>query len=130
MVKQQLALAWSVEEQQAGERLRDAWEEYFSTRAEQAGEIPGRLPMHPEDARIAEVRARHEAELLRYPNVVGLATGMRMRRGAPTDEPCLVVYVERKLPPDQLAAGEQLPAELDGVPIDVVETGRVQPLSG
>ncbi len=86
--------------------------------------------MGPEDVRIAAVRARHEQELLRYPNVVGAAVGVRMRQGTPTGERCLVVYVERKLPRDQLAAGELLPTEVEGVPLDVVETGRIRPLSG
>jgi hypothetical protein len=86
--------------------------------------------MRPEELRVAEVRARHEQELLRYPNVVGVAIGSRMRQGAPTGEPCLVVYVERKLPPDQLAEGELLPAEVEGVPVDVVESGPIQALSG
>lgn len=127
-MKQRLEPTWSAEEQQAGERLRDAWEEYFSTRAGRTGEVSGRPSMRPEDARIVEVRARHEAELLRYPNVVGVSTGMRTRGGVPTDEPCLVVYVERKLPPDQLAEGEQLPSELDGVCVDVVESGQFRTL--
>jgi hypothetical protein len=130
MVKQRLEPTWSAEEQQAGERLRDAWEEYFSARAAQAGEVYGRPSMRPEDARIIDVRARHEAELLRYPHVVGVSTGIRTRRGVPTDEPCLVVYVDRKLPPDQLAAGEQLPSELDGVLVDVVESGQFRTLPG
>jgi hypothetical protein len=84
--------------------------------------------MRPEEMRVAEVRARHEQALLRYPNVVGVAVGSRMRQGTPTGEPCLVVYVERKLPPDQLAAGDHLPAEVEGVPVDVVESGPIQAL--
>lgn len=127
-MKQRLEPTWPAEERQAGERLRDAWEEYFSAREGQAGEISGRPSMRPEDAHIIEVRARHEAELLRYPNVVGVSTGVRTRRGAPTGEPCLIVYVDRKLPPDQLAAGEQLPGELEGVPVDVVESGGFRTL--
>jgi hypothetical protein len=86
--------------------------------------------LRPERARLVEVRARHERELLRYPNVVGVTTGVRQRQGAPTGEPCLVVLVERKLPPDQLGPGELLPSEIEGVPVDVVESGSIRPLSG
>ena len=126
-MKQKLEPVWPEEQLAAGRRTRDAWEEFFSS-AEQAP-TPRRPSMHPEELRIAEVRARHEQELLRYPNVVGVAVGVRIRRGTPTGERCLVVYVERKLPRDQLAAGELLPAEVEGVPVDVVEAGRIQPLS-
>jgi hypothetical protein len=85
--------------------------------------------MRPEELRVAEVRARHERELLRYPNVVGVATGSRVRQGAPTGEPCLVVYVTRKIPRDQLGPGQLLPTEVEGVPVDVVESGPIQALS-
>ena len=47
---------------------------------------------------MAAVLARHEAELLRYPNVVAVAPGIRTKRGRPTGEACVVVYVERKIP--------------------------------
>jgi len=127
-MKRRLEPTWSAEEHQAGERMREAWEEYFSAREGQVSEVSRRPSMRPEDAHIIEVKARHEAELLRYPNVVGVSTGMRTRHGVPGDEPCLVVYVERKLPPDRLGAGEQLPSELEGVPVDVVESGRFRTL--
>ena len=125
-MKPKLEPEWSDEQLAAGKRTRDAWEEYFS--GTQQAQPPGRPSMRPEEMRVAEVRARHEQALLRYPNVVGVAVGSRMRQGTPTGEPCLVVYVERKLPPDQLAAGDHLPAEVEGVPVDVVESGPIQAL--
>jgi hypothetical protein len=79
-------------------------------------------------AQIAAVQSRRERELLRYPNVVGVATGTRTREGEPSGEPCLVVFVERKVPEADLRPGEVLPRELDGVPVDVVEAGRPKPL--
>jgi len=39
-----------------------------------------------------------------------------------------VVYVSRKLPKSKLGASELLPREIDGVPVDVVEVGKVEPL--
>jgi hypothetical protein len=81
-------------------------------------------------ADVAAVQARHERELLRYPNVVGVATGTPTRGGQPASaEPCLLVLVTRKLPPSELGPGELLPREIEGVPIDVVETGGpIEPL--
>ncbi len=128
LVKRELGPDWSDKERAAGKRLQEAWEEFFA-RAETT-EGPSREPhMSPlEDSRIAAVQARHEAELLRYPNVVGVAPGVRMTHGKPTGERCLVVYVERKIPRTKLREDEVLPHEIEGVPVDVVEVGRVEPL--
>jgi len=80
----------------------------------------------PPDGRIAEVRARHEADLMRYPNVVGVSDGVATRGGESTGELCIVVYVSTKLPASKLAAEAVLPGEIDGVRIDVVEVGRIE----
>jgi hypothetical protein len=81
-----------------------------------AGTAVSEDPLNP--AGLAAVQARHEHELLRYPNVVGLATG----------ESGLLVLVSRKLPESELAPHERLPREIEGVPVDVVETGAIEPL--
>lgn len=77
-------------------------------------------------ARIAAVQSRHEGRLLRYPNVVGVSAGTRVRAGRPTGEPCLVVYVTAKVPAATLAESDRLPTVLDGVPVDVQQSGAVQ----
>ena len=79
-------------------------------------------------ARITTVRATHEARLLRYPNVVAVADGIRTHGGQPTGEPCIVVYVSHKVPPEQLRADEVLPEQLDGVGVDVVPVGEIRAL--
>ncbi|HYS37793.1 MAG TPA: hypothetical protein VEO01_19420, partial [Pseudonocardiaceae bacterium] len=118
--------AWSEQERAAGERNRQAWEAFF------AGQAPSAQsgPPAPETARIAAVRAAHEAELMRYPNVVGVAEGVRTSDGRPTGEPCIVVYVTRKVPRQELRADEVLPEEIDGVCVDVVPVGEIRPLEG
>jgi hypothetical protein len=116
---------WSADEKAAGDRMREAWEEFFRATPERRTDEPfgGR------DARLLEVRTRHEAELMRYPNVVGVGDGIRMRDGKPTGQAAIIVYVERKLPRKDLAERDLLPAEIEGVPVDVVETGRIEPMS-
>lgn len=94
---------------------------------EQRGPVPG---FSDDEARIAQIRARHEAVLLRYPNVVGVDQGLKISGGEPTGVRCIIVYVTTKVPPDQLPAHDLLPTELDGVPVDVVETGPIEALSG
>ena len=73
-----------------------------------------------------DVKRRHEAELLRKTNVVAVGVGFRTRGGQPTPEVCIVVSVTTKVPAAQLTRGDRLPASIDGVPIDVVETGAIR----
>lgn len=125
-MKKVLKPMWSDEEVAAAARAFDRWNAFFAGRVEgPAGGAP-RAPLLTQDARIADVLARHEAALLRRPNVVAVAAGFRTRGGVPTDERCLVVYVRRKVPARQLAAADRLPRQIEGVPIDVVEIGPVE----
>ncbi len=75
------------------------------------------------------VKARHEARLMQKANVVGVGVGFRQRGGKLTDQVALVVNVTRKLPRDQLAPEDLIPTEIEGVPVDVYETGEIQALS-
>jgi hypothetical protein len=75
-----------------------------------------------------EVKRRHEASLLRKANVVGVGVGFRTRAGQRSDEVCIVVSVKTKLPASQLNRSDLLPTSLDGVPVDVVETGTIRAL--
>jgi hypothetical protein len=119
---------WPKRQRALGERMRQAWEEFFAA-AKSSDPTAARLPAEfAEQQRIAAVQARHETALLRYPNVVGVATGIRMKRGKPTGEPCLVVYVQRKVPRTKLRKSKLLPSEIAGVSIDVVEVGKLEAL--
>jgi hypothetical protein len=124
-MKRELEPIWTPEQQAVAERHRKAWKEFFDAERRGAQQPSLGLPGQP---RIAAVQAQHAPDLMRYPNVVGVAPGFRTRRGEPVDEPCLVVYVERKLPESELRSNEILPTEIDGVALDVVEVGRVQAL--
>ena len=75
-----------------------------------------------------EVKRRHEKELMRKPNVVGVGIGFRQRGGTPTQDVCIVVSVKTKLPLSQLKPDDRLPASIEGVPIDVIETGEIRAL--
>lgn len=79
-----------------------------------------------ENAKVAQVLARHEAELMRYPNVVGVSQGIVMKGGEPSSETGIVVYVQHKVPESELAPDERLPEQIDGITVDVVEVGRVE----
>ena len=79
-------------------------------------------------ARVQAVKARHEKELMRKRNVVGVGVGFREHAGQPTGVVCIVVSVRKKLPPDQLAPQDVIPTELEGVPVDVKATGTFRAL--
>lgn len=125
-MKQELKPHWPEDQRASGERFREAWEDFFSTGPTAGASQESSLgEVQP---KIAEVRSRRESELLRYPHVVGVTEGIRMKRGKPTGKRCLVVLVEQKIPADRLDPAEVLPSEIDGVSVDVVEVGRVEPL--
>ncbi len=76
--------------------------------------------------RAQDVKLRHEADLLRKPNVVAVGVGLRTRGGQTTPEVCIVVSVTQKVPVAQLKRADLLPASIEGVPLDVVETGVIR----
>ncbi len=79
-------------------------------------------------ARAQSVKAKYERELMRKRNVVGVGVGFEERAGRMTETVCIVVSVRKKLPLDQLAPKDVIPAELDGVPVDVQATGAFRAL--
>ena len=74
--------------------------------------------------RAIRVQEKYNRQLMALPRVVGTAVGLKKRQGMTTNQVAVVVMVERKVAPEQLAPGEAAPRELEGVPVDVVETGR------
>src|SRR5205807_324702 len=57
-------------------------------------------------------------------NVTGVGRGPKITDGVETGEECLRFYVERKVPPASLVAGNMLPKVYQGVSTDVIETGK------
>ncbi len=58
-------------------------------------------------------------------NIVGVGIGPKIREGKATEKPSIRFYVERKLAKSVVSKEDLLPREIDGVPTDVVETGRL-----
>jgi hypothetical protein len=73
-----------------------------------------------------QVLRTHQAELMAKENVVGCGVGLRQVQGVRTGEVALVVMVSRKLPHHELNPQDILPAELEGVPVDVQEVGDLR----
>lgn len=83
-----------------------------------------KLPMSDETfEKLKALQLQHLEDLMSKPNVVGVAIGFAQVGGEATEVPALVVMVGRKLPKEALTEDELLPTELDGVRVDVLETG-------
>lgn len=78
--------------------------------------------------RVLEVKRRHEQELLRKANVVAVGVGYRTRGGVQTKEVCIVVSVKKKVLRSALNPKDVIPAKIEDVPVDVVETGPIRAL--
>lgn len=81
---------------------------------------------------IEEIRAvkdRHGESLLEKENVVGLGIGYKEVEGQETGLLSLVVMVRKKESPPQLDATDLIPSEIEGVPVDVKEVGKIVALS-
>lgn len=70
-------------------------------------------------AEIRPVKERIEDELLARPNVSGVDINEKITDGRKTGQLSIVVYVNEKLPKSKLRKGEEIPAEIDGIPTDV-----------
>lgn len=85
--------------------------------------MTNRMPEQaPQD--FIEIQQKHEADLLRKQNVVGVAYGQKMTDSVDTGEPALLVLVQQKLPPDQLARADMVPKKIEDHVTDVVQVGE------
>src|SRR5438046_10722387 len=76
----------------------------------------------PFDVRAA--KAVHENAIFGRANVVGVAVESKIIHGHDTNERCIVAFVERKRPEDELRHHDLAPKEIDGALTDVAETAR------
>ncbi len=79
-----------------------------------------------EEAR--RIKKKYESFLLKKKGVVGCATGYKIIGGKKSNEPAVVCYVVKKKPRNELKDEDIVPAELEGVPTDVVESGELKAL--
>jgi hypothetical protein len=72
------------------------------------------------------VLSRIRKSLYEYPNVIGSGVSLKFKRGQLLQQPCIIVRVSKKIP--NLEDGA-LPSQIDGCPVDVIETGGIKPAS-
>ncbi len=75
---------------------------------------------------VKRVKAEYEKELMRKSGVVGVAIGHKHIDGIKTNQLCIICYVIQKKPVGELEECDIIPDEIEGVPIDIVESGRIR----
>src|SRR6266849_3979262 len=73
-------------------------------------------------ARVLQVKAAHEHELLKLPGVHGVSVQPKTTKGMRTTEFAIVVHVVRKNSPGDRKRSEVVPPVIEGVRTDVVES--------
>ena len=76
--------------------------------------------------RLSEIQVLYIDELMAKENVVGVGIGLAKEEDEFTEELAIVVMVEKKVPIEDLAEEDIIPSELEGVRVDVQETGPIQ----
>ncbi|MFC2055529.1 hypothetical protein ACFLV7_14715 [Chloroflexota bacterium] len=85
-----------------------------------------KIEMHDAIEKAQAVRESYQEILMKKANVVGVGVGLRHQGGTRSDTVGLIVMVEQKMPRALLAPEDVIPAEIEGVPVDVREVGKIE----
>lgn len=77
---------------------------------------------------VRRAKENHEAELMEKSGVVGVAIGYKHIGGRKTNQLCIICYVTSKKAEGELEKHDIIPEEIEGVPVDVVESGKIRAL--
>lgn len=72
------------------------------------------------------IRKKYANTLANLPNVISVGIGYKTVKGAKTDTLAIIVGVQIKLPESLLQPQDVVPQDLEGVPTDVVQVGRIE----
>src|SRR5215471_18338189 len=75
-----------------------------------------------EQDRMLKLLRKHRKDLLKYPNVHSVDVGYEFKGGKPTGRLSIRAHVTEKKANKALLVKDRLPTELDGVPVDVIES--------
>jgi len=75
-----------------------------------------------EQDRMLKLLRKHSKDLLKYPNVHRVDVGFEFKGGKPTGRLSIRAHVTEKKSNRALPVKDRLPTELDGVPVDVIES--------
>jgi len=75
-----------------------------------------------------QILRKHRGQLLKKRNVLAVGIGYKITGGRKTKTLSIVCSVEKKLPVSELSKKDLVPEEIEGVPTDVVATGKIKAL--
>lgn len=121
----QAPFEWPKSARDTGQKLATNLQKFFEDKGEGSSKAIEDLEA---SSAIAEAQEKHQAELLRLENVVGVADSFKITKNQPQDQRSLTVLVREKKAANKLSKANRVPAEIDGVPTDVVEVGDLHAL--
>lgn len=69
---------------------------------------------------------KHKSRFMGLPNVCGIGVGYKRKNLQRTDQPALIIFVEKKEKWENLSRGERIPKKVSGLETDVIEIGKVR----
>ncbi len=77
---------------------------------------------------VRNVKEKYESELMKRSGVTGCGIGYKYVDGKKTNELCIICYVKEKIPEKKLKKKDMIPKIMEGISIDVVESGEIRAL--
>jgi hypothetical protein len=77
---------------------------------------------------VKRIKQKYEKKLMRKKGVLGCAVGYKHIAGEKTDLVCIVCYVKKKKPEDQIRKQDLVPRYIEGIPTDIIESGGFRAL--
>ena len=76
------------------------------------------------------IKQIHEENISKKANVNGVGLGVKWVNGHPTEQPAILIFVQKKLSKrgiiNKFSAEELIPSEIEGIPTDVIEVGIIK----
>jgi hypothetical protein len=77
-------------------------------------------------ARVKAVQDKYTQYLMEKPHVVGVGIGHLGSNGFRAGLLGLIVLVDQEIPDDQLDPEDRVPDEIEGIPVELQEVGRIE----
>lgn len=75
---------------------------------------------------VRRVKEKYQSELMRKFGVIGCGIGYKYVDGKKTNELCIICYVKEKIPKEELEEKDIIPEIIEGILIDIVESGEIR----
>ena len=76
-----------------------------------------------------EAKNKHKDFLWSFPHVKGLGVGNKKIKGKSTKILAIKIFVDKKIPIEDLTEEQCIPSQIDGIPTDVEELGPLNSYS-